>query len=279
MFATMIKKSTLCFAVGGALAAASPASAEIVGLWHFDGDYSDASGNGSTLGWAPGDAGFDDTNKQVGSHALHAGNVSGVSSVVRLNLGPEASALDGKTEVGLSFWVYRNAEATGSARLFAFSKGQESDFGLQLTHKYQSSAHQYYLQNSGLGGFGGQWGHTVSIPYQEWTHVAITSDGETARIFINNVQLSWTSAVNGDGINLGNYLHLGGQSQGTGGRIDSYIDEFIMYDGATDADWVDGVYQAGLAGQNIPEPGSAALALGGALLLLSSRRRRVSMNS
>lgn len=235
---------------------------KIIGLWHFDGNFDDSSGQGNAykVNQRSGDSPlFSDNIYQVGTQATHTGVVNDVG-LLRLELTEAvAGSLNTASGFGLSMWVYRIVESTGNARFFAFTTAPTDGVTFTLRRASSAPTNQYYLQGSTvLQGLGNP---TFTFEYQEWTHFAIASDGETVGFYVNGSLIA-SAAVPEGGEDFGNYMQIGNLYNGSGSQLNTYWDEVVLYKGPVGSEWVTAIYELGLSGTNIPEPGTYAMLMG-----------------
>ncbi len=191
--------------------------AGLVAGWSFDAGagsvLADVSGNGNNgvitgATWVPG---------RFGS----ALSFNGVSDVVRV---ASAASLNVSSGMTLAAWIRPSAAQSGWRTVM---QRQVDAWALNAGH-----------DNGALVPAGGatingnaQWITGVSAsPVGSWTHVALTYDGATLRLFVNGVQVS-SRAVSGPVQSVTNPLWIGG-NQPYGEFFNGLIDEARVYNRA-----------------------------------------------
>jgi hypothetical protein len=237
--------SLLIFSLSCVAAASSPTANDISALWHLDGDYYETMGTGSiSLGWY-GEH-FSDVISKVGTGAADC--AGGENSRGRIQLAGDAQ-LGGLTQFGIAFWGYRvnNRNAYGS--VLSFGTGM-----MEIEHVGPGNDESwFFVKNAGFCTFNGQWNHSIYLPQNQWTHVAITADGTTGRIIVDGV-LKWSYPQTGQGLNAGTILNLGCETPVAGGRIDCYLDEIVFTNKPSNEAWAQVIYEATAQGKNLLMP-------------------------
>ena len=214
---------------------------EQAAVFHMDGNLEDAAGSGSkSLGWY-GEH-FSETLFKCGKGS---GNYTGdLHNRARIRLEGRAASLNNSKAFGIAFWVYRVKNTADYGSILSFGTGK-----FMIEHVGGGNPDsRFQLKNPGFCNFGGTWKHSLIIPSEEWTHVAITADGEYGRIIVNG-QTKWKFTQTGNGLNGSDTLYLGSQ-QGDTGPIDCYIDELILCDKPTGEKWADNIFTRTRNGQN-----------------------------
>lgn len=246
------------------LALVSVASADQVALWHFDGDTTDAMGNGSSNTWPY--YGTLSNDHQVGTQswaAIHDGG----SAQIRLSL-PSDKSINGDNTFGLAMWVKPIASGM-YRRLWSFGVG-----ACQLTafdNLAVGGSARYGISSLGAATLPSWWDQNIRLYEGVWQHFAITADGTTVRVFINNV-LKKSFAQTG-ALTASDNLYLGVQGD-LRDNHNGYFDEVIIENGAVGAEWVNDVYTTTSTGANypVPEPMTVILLSAGVAGLIRRRR-------
>ncbi len=210
-------------------------------VFHLDGDLNDAAGTGSkSLGWY-GEH-FSDTHFKCGTGA---GDYTGnLHARARIQLKGRAAALNGSREFGIAFWIYRVKNTADYGSILSFGKGK-----LRIQHVGGGNPDtRFEVKDAGFCKFGGTWNHSLMIPKEEWTHVAVTADGKFGRIIVNG-QTKWKFPQTGNGLNGSDILYLGSQQEDLH-PIDCYIDELILSDHAAGEEWARDIYKRTKSGRN-----------------------------
>jgi hypothetical protein len=189
---------------------------------------------GEGSGTAVGDASGNSNNGVVAGNAAWttqgrfgpALSLDGVDDLVTI---PDAPSLDLTTGMTLEAWVNPTAlsgwrtimmkeiNAGLAYALYANDNAPKPAAYVRLTNQSQSS---------GVGGMS-------QVPLNTWTHIAVTFDGGTERLFINGAEVS-TVAASGSIIQSSNSLRIGGNGV-WGEYFAGLIDEVRVYDRALTA--------------------------------------------
>lgn len=193
------------------------------GLWHFEGNADDSSGAGNN------------------------GTVSG-ASLVAGKVGAEAYSFDGinnNIDVGsafayttedfsLAFWVQEGASQSGFVNIFG---NQSSQRGFCLEND-SSGGHSYRIV-AGDGGW--TFGTSTALTPGVWTHLAITRNGSTVKIFKDGslivTDTGFPVAFSAATIPM----WLGG-NQASGRYWQGILDEFAIWDRTLSSDEIYDLY-------------------------------------
>ncbi len=214
---------------------------DLVAVFHMDGSLEDSAGSGSkSMGWF-GEH-FSRTHFKCG---YGAGDYTGnLCNRARIRLEGRAASLNGSKTFGIAFWVYRVKNTSDYGSVLSFGKDK-----FMIEHVGGGNPDpRFQLKNPGFCDFGGTWKHSLLIPANEWTHVAITADGEYGRIVVNG-QTKWKFPQTDMGLNGSDILYLGSQ-HGDAGPIDCYIDELILSNKPTSENWAKDIYEHTKNGKN-----------------------------
>ncbi len=194
-----------------------PPNSGLVGAWGFSegsgGTTADASGNGNT-GTITGATW---TTQGRYGNAL---SFNGTNSVVRV---PSSASLNVTTGMTLSAWI-RPTAAQG---------GWRTILQRQTDAYFLSASNGDPLHPAGGGTFGGNIefvGGPTANPLNTWTHVALSYDLATLRLFVNGTQVA-THAATGSVQTNTNPLWMGGNTP-YGEYFQGLIDEARVYNRA-----------------------------------------------
>jgi flagellar hook assembly protein FlgD len=198
-----------------------------VALWHMDGDWTDASGNGNN-GTANNGAAFS-TDKRVGTQA---GSFDGTDDYVS---GSAADLPSGSSPRTLSAWV-KVGSGTQSRAILQYGTGSASNFQLFLDSSNRAAVGSSNGSISGTSSLSdGQWHYVVGVYEGTGTNIAgIYVDG-----VLENSGTITAPDTTGDGFSIGAFL-------GGGGYLNGLIDEAVIYNHAITVDEINKTYQEGL---------------------------------
>ncbi|GHC51916.1 hypothetical protein GCM10007100_17760 [Roseibacillus persicicus] len=92
---------------------------------------------------------------------------------------------------------------------------------------------------------------TNDLTLGQWHHVAVTFDGSTATTYLNGNQLA-SSAFNGvSEITDSNAWGLGADGTNGSRRVNACLDDFAMFNAALPSGLINGIYESGIAGNNL----------------------------
>ncbi|HEX5702865.1 MAG TPA: protein kinase [Pyrinomonadaceae bacterium] len=212
----------------------------LVGWWPGDGDTSDLAGfnSGSLFGSVKFEQGkVDQAFSLDGSSFVTVGNPAAVSLV--------------NTQMTMDGWIKPRVNAIGiyfgkteygkNPYLLLFSRGVSARFksaGQEVpVHAFSDfpSNTKFYVP-----------------PIDQWTHIALTYDGEQIRIYVNGTlmgQAAKTGNIDGDNVPF----NIGGRAddQGTG-KFNGLIDEVELFNRALSAGEIRMIFEAGGDGQCKP---------------------------
>ena len=198
-----------------------------VALWHMNGDWTDATGNGNH-GTAFNGAAFS-TNARVGSHA---GSFDGVDDYASGNTAGLPLASSPRT---ISAWV-KAGSGTQNRAIIRYGAGSSSDFQLFVDASNRAAA------GNGNGSITG----TSSLSDGRWHYVVGVYEGSgtnTARIYVDGVlQNSGTITT----LDTANGSFSIGAFSGGGGYFNGLIDEVAVYNRVHTVDEITKSYNDGL---------------------------------
>jgi flagellar hook assembly protein FlgD len=197
-----------------------------VALWHMDGDWTDATGNGNN-GTAT-NAVFS-TNARVGTNA---GSFNGVSSSIT---GTTYSLPLGNAPRAISAWV-QLANGTQSSSILQYGTGSSSNF-------------QIFIDNSNRAAIGtdsGSMSGTSILSYGQWHFIVGVYEGtgtNTWRIYVDGVQENSGTITPPNTVNSSFSI---GANIGGGGYFNGLIDEVTVYSRAITVNQITTFYNNGL---------------------------------
>lgn len=210
------------------------------------------------VGWWPGDGNADDlvgrnSGTPEGGAGFGAGLVDqafsfdGVDDLIRV---PDTAALNPSNQITIDAWVYP-LSFPNSAPSIVRRNNPDSLTGVQyLLAVGDGSTTGVAHFNCGIPDCNPTGG---SIPLNQWSHVAGTYDGNTAKVYVNGVLVD-SMAVTGLIPPPGDDFYIG--SQGNPGRdFHGMIDELEVFDRALTEQEIRSIYMAGNAGKCRPSCG------------------------
>ena len=202
-----------------AAASATPTGAPaLAARYAFDGDILDSSGNGND-GEPTGAAGYD--TGRVGASAL---SLDG--SDMRVNLPPTLARHD---QLTVATWVRWNGGASWQ-RVFDFGNGTEQY--LFLTPAANGAGLRFAIKNGGAE----QQLNAPALPVGQWTHVAVSLGGATARLYVNGAEVASSSDFTIKPSDFNPALNYVGDSQfDADPGFDGLLDDFRVYNYALTA--------------------------------------------
>ncbi|MFA9479452.1 LamG-like jellyroll fold domain-containing protein [Phycisphaerales bacterium AB-hyl4] len=232
---------------GTAAGEAMAGEVEIVGLWSFDDDTADRTGSWSGFGSsAHGGITLDEQRVGIGAYSAVHGPETRTNwrhhATGRIILANEA-AIDGATAFGMALWARPVKVWTSRGRIISF--GPEA-FGIGNVPGDREG--QFRLANADF--VDAEALAPFTLPMDEWTHIAVTADGETVRLLINGEVIS--EAAQTGPLNGGEQLYLGAIGSGGVGLLSTYIDELVFVRGPADAAWAQSIYEATRSGEPLP---------------------------
>jgi len=195
-------------------AAGPPPPVGLVAGYTFD------AGSGSTLADASGNGNNGTISGATWVPGKYGGALSFNGSSDRVSV-PASASLNLTSAMTLAAWIEPTASQSGWRTIVQ----RETD-----SYALNASNSNGPLRPSGAGTFGGafQWVSGPSAnPVNAWTHVAVTYDGTTLRLYVNGTQVASTAAA-GTIESSTNPLWIGGNSP-YGEYFQGLIDEARVY--------------------------------------------------
>jgi hypothetical protein len=141
----------------------------------------------------------------------------------------DANDLDFTTGMTLEAWVYPTASGSGSWRNVIIKERAGGEV-YNLYGNADTDAPTAYVVRGAAPGVPLDARGTSSLPLNAWSHLAVTFDNATLRIFVNGVQVG-TRAVAGPLLTSTGTLRIGGNSI-WGEYFAGVIDEVRIYNRA-----------------------------------------------
>lgn len=127
----------------------------------------------------------------------------------------------------VEFWAFIPSTSSGSLTGVSHQLIAEGDYTDQLDFYVGYDA----FDQINIGGSTNSWGPTgISMPYDTWTHFAVTYDGTKAILFLNGVQQA--SSTNFAMIDDGTKLRIGTSADGTAALFAGLIQNVGIYTAA-----------------------------------------------
>jgi hypothetical protein len=174
----------------------------LVGLWHFDGDAFDSSGNandGTIYGasWAPGKFG-------------QALSFDGINNYVEVTDPGMGSSLD-VDRITIEAWIYFDTNRTGNNNIVRKGPYADRTYGLDIGVPGMNRIRGWV--NLGPAGGSGALiasGDTI-LETDQWYHVAMTYDGSRVRVYVDSMQDGISGTTTGNIFDNNQSLRIGGQ--------------------------------------------------------------------
>jgi glucose/arabinose dehydrogenase/predicted phage tail protein len=195
--------------------AAPPTPPGLVGAWAF------GEGTGTTTADASGNANTGTITAAAWTQGRYGNGLSfnGINSMVQVAASASLNLTSGMT---LSAWV----QPTASQSSWRTIVQKQSDA------YFLHASSEAPLRPAGGGTMGGDVNYVIgptAIPVNTWTHVALTYDGATLRLYVNGTQVA-TRAAGGSIQTTTNPLWIGSNTYGE--RFQGLIDEVRVYNRA-----------------------------------------------
>ena len=194
-----------------------PPTSGLVGAWGFN------ETTGTTVADVSGNA---NTGTVTGATRSTAGRFGGALSFDGVNdsvLVADANSLDLRTSMTLSAWVRPTTGGGWRTVLLKEQPGQLVYALYSSTDNNRPSAHVYTTGDMALGG-------PSVLPANTWSHLAMTWDGLTSRLYVNGTQVA-SGALAGTAALSASPLRIGGNSV-WGEWFAGLIDEVRIYNRA-----------------------------------------------
>jgi|11_taG_2_1085331.scaffolds.fasta_scaffold00400_3 hypothetical protein len=138
---------------------------------------------------------------------------NGSSSYISTGIG-----IDSYSSRSYSFWFQQNS-STGKSRVFGGVNGSATNGGMFRIKEDNGQINYYAIDNTA-------YTFTTTLPNDVWTHIALTDDGTTAKLYVNGSEItspstsSFTSTTNTN-LQIGRgMLNTGSAGDYTNGLID-----------------------------------------------------------
>lgn len=191
-----------------------------VAHYQFDGNGTDATGNGRTATVVNG--------TYVTGRTGSAVNLNGSNGYVAL----PAGILAGATNFSVALWV-RVDTLTNWARVFDFGSG--TGVNMFLTARSGSGTARFAITATGAGGEQ-RIDAPTALPAGAWTHVAVTRNGNLGVLYVNGAEVARSTALTLSPANLGSTTqNWVGRSQYADPYLDGAVDSLRLYSRALTA--------------------------------------------
>ncbi len=180
-------------------------------------------------------------NTQDSTLNLNHSSSYGTTAFVAGKIGTNAISLNGtnayvqlppyvatQKEITIATWLYWRGGA-GWQRIFDF--GNDQTQYMFLTPNTGSGQMRFSIKNGGAE----QQLNTTAISIGKWTHVALTLSATAARLYVNGVLATESSAITISPADIKPILNYIGRSQFTDPLLNGYIDNFSVYNYALPA--------------------------------------------
>lgn len=258
-------------AAAALLSAVAPTRAAQVGLWHFEDNINDSSGNGNNGATVGGTTYSADTPPALG------GGKSLDIDVFKYAQVPDSASLNITNALTIGAWVkiqnpvffhWIAVKGPSPPSVAGFNPG---NYEFRLFVNSPAPFDLSYNTNS-VNGIA-QGTSSANVTPNEWTHVAVTAiqggANDTLKFYKNGVLTNTVVAGNSD-LFIPNAQPMLIGSRQDGQVSDFLIDELVIYNEALSDSQV-----AQLArGPVIPEPATATLLMGAAIFVAYAARRR-----
>ena len=223
----------------------------------FEGDFLDSSGFGN-------DATIDP--RSSGTVTTTSGGISGNALSISGGLGwlevANSASLSPTSELTMSAWVNRTGQIGNNSGIFFKGElvGQQPDW--QIVISSGSAGSGTSINGTGFATSASSVSDNTPIPFNDWTHLATTYDGNILKYFING-NLVGTDLYTDIIDTSGSPLYIGNRFRPSGdvGGFQGLLDEIRVYDRALSDSEIRSL--AGL--NNVPEPPVASLLVLGLL--------------
>ena len=239
----------------------------MVALYHFDGNISDSAPGSSDAGTLSGYAEVNQDNVQVGTGSFESQNgAESKNGAWSFGTIPEGGTINGTNNWSITFWV--NAKTKQLWRnAWAFDGGNS----LRLENGGGTSSDDWRFYASGYGGIPG---NSFTKQNNKWTFFALTADSSTLKVYQGfadgSLSLAYSESIDsGESLAGGNVMVLGGRVSNPADAsrlLNCYLDEIGIWSRPLSSVEVQDVFDAGKAGNNIPEPATMCLLSFGGLL-------------
>jgi hypothetical protein len=268
-----MRKRLLLPTLAASLLTAASSNAALVSLYTLDdtsGGVAVDSVGGNDATWQNGSTNLANAAGQMGGAANMTDSGAGTANNYFQMMLPE---LIGANALSISAWVNNdgNNGYTGVVMTRTFNGATNNSWGVAIEPDASSWHFDSRVNGPGIDSPAG------TIPIDgNWSHLVLVWDGNasTHTQYLNGVQSNSGASIAGPiaGPNSGPW-YIGYDDCCGGGRdFDGLFDDISIWDHALSASEVSTIYNNGVAGVGVPEPGVTVLGLLGGLLLLRRRR-------
>lgn len=261
---TAIIFSLTFFASFASAQVCSPTPSGLVAWYPANNDANDISGN-------------DNHGAFSGGSSFAAGQVGqGFNFTGSQNVQvPDDASLDFTSAYTIEMWVAPAAAGLSTGQTFFVSKGN-MDFATTQSYGvlFDADRRVHIRVGNGVGINGAT--STSQLPLNAFTHIAVTYDGSTLRVYVNGVLEASESTSIAALLNTSEPLVIGGANYGGSSFINAQgiIDEVSLYSRALSDAEITAIFNAGSAGKCQPVVTAAAVSVSGRVL--ASKNRGVS---
>lgn len=207
-----------------------------VSWWRSEGDAADSAGtNAGTL---------------AGGTAFDLGQVGQAFRFDGINDWVEIPSFGSFTRVTVQAWVYREGATNTRASLISYKESSNCGFVFSLNEDGASQRPRLWVQVSGSWQFAEG---ALPVPFERWTHLAGTYDGQEIRLYVNGVLAAATPAV-GNMAQCNQRMALGSRSSLDQHFFPGRLDEVAIFDRALSPSEVQALAEAGSAGMCAAAP-------------------------
>lgn len=184
---------------------------------------------------------FEDNSKDNSVQLLH-GAVFGTATYTTGKTGQKAIVLNGtntaiqlpsnvanSSNITVACWVYPRSTNMWQ-RIFDFGNG-DSQY-MFLTHRSSTGQIRFAIKNGGAE----QILNATSLTLNKWSHIAVTLDETTVKIYVNGQQVAASNSITIRPADFKPLLNYIGRSQYPDPLLNGYIDDFRIYNYALPAE-------------------------------------------
>jgi hypothetical protein len=196
-----------------------------------------------------------------GSHASFAANTfttGRVGQAFQFNgsqfaQAPDHASLDFSNAFTIELWAFPTAAGLANGTTFLVSKGNMA-FVTTQSYGILFADDRRVLIRIANGSSLDQLASTSALPLNNWSHVAVTYDGGTMRVFVNGVLENSQATSISSLLNTSEGFMMGGADFGGGSKIfcQAVLDEVALYKRALTAGEVLDIFNVGSGGKCVP---------------------------
>ena len=202
----------------------------IVGLWHFDNNWADCSGNGLHLNPSPGARLVTESTLGTGSARYDGGSYSSVTARAPFDL---------STNFTITAWINPRAAQIGGI----LDRGQENLGSWELWYEPDQSVSYRHNWNRAQG-----WEslkvNAGTVPLNQWSHIGVVYGDHSAVIYVNGQVAGTKTFANNPVYSSGDWLELGCNNPGGDEYYNGFVDEAAIYKRPLEANEVASLYNS-----------------------------------